>query len=148
MLFSSAASSGSSSQSLTMQGVSAANLKKISFDLKNQSSLTLGSNSSSAANNSTANIALKSTVNAAGMPFMNFNTAPSSVNKIMLGNSTPSVDSSIHKQLNYQILKTISNKNNSAAAAANILSNNNITANNLSNTNSVHSNIQGFKGKR
>lgn len=148
MLFSSAASAGSSSQNLIIKGVST-NTKKISFDLKNQTSLTLNSNSSSSAatNSANTNNTLKTGGNGTAMPFMNFNSsaASSSSNKILLGNSAASADSSIHKQLNYQILKTISNKNN-AGAASNILSPNS-GVNNLNNGVSLYSNMQGFKGK-
>jgi len=86
---------------------------------------------------------MKSIVNGSGMPFTSFNAALNT-NKIMIGNSAALADSSIHKQLNYQILKTISNKNNTGVT--NLLSPNK-NSNNIGNGGIIYSGIQGgFKG--
>lgn len=138
MLFGSAASSQQQNQ--IVHGVTSS-AKKISFDLKNQTSLTLNSTS----NNANANNSIKSIVNASGMPFMNYNNQAinNKNNKIMIGNSAGLADSNMHKQLNYQILKTISNKNNTGVT--NLLSPSSKT-NNVTNGASLYANMQGFKG--
>jgi len=108
--------SSNNPHAITMQGIST-NPRKISFDLKNQTSLNLNNSNTNSSNrsniNSTSNINNNTIKNSSGIPYMNYNINSingNSNNKILIGNSTSNNDS--QKQLNYQILKTISNKNN------------------------------------
>jgi len=139
-----------------MQGISSIS-KKISFDLKKNNSLILNNN----ANISGTSNSIKPGIDSNSIQFMNFQST-ANPNKISIGNSTVNSENSMHKQLNYQILKTISNKNTSTTSNLLSPSSNNIggsSANNsignsgvnlnfsISNNSNSYSNIQEFKGK-
>lgn len=126
-----------SNSNLSMQGISgASNSKKIKFDLK-PNHIT-GSSSHS------ISLTQKTPPINPGISFMNFNPATSQSNKIIIANSAVSSNScdNMHKQLNYQILKTISNKNNPTTTSGGV---NPLSATMYSN---ISTQIPAFKSKK